>query len=45
MDPSLLDAKEVMRKLEQRLNISRDAGAVANFRIVLSDRLCADTSW
>lgn len=34
MDPSLLDAKQIISKLERRLNILRNAGAVADYRIV-----------
>ena len=36
MDPPLIDAKQVISKLEQRLNMPRNAGAVADFRIVQS---------
>jgi hypothetical protein len=34
MDPPLIDAKQVISKLEQWLNMLRNAGAVADFRIV-----------
>ena len=40
MDPPLIDAKQIISKLERRLNILRNAGAVADYRIVQSsDRL------
>ena len=40
MDPPLIDAKQIISKLERRLNILRNAGAVADYRILQSsDRL------